>query len=221
MTILDNSSTEQNAPYSDKSGEIKVRALRAAAEYLIASRQAERALLAGSYAPEFRLRDQDGIEFSSETLLRRGPLLLTFYGGSWCPACAIDLEALDKMRQAVEDHGVSLVCLSQQTAAENGRAQRISGVTLPILVDTGGKVASLFGVRWRMPAVLRDLHRAGGVDLPTLNGEDSWTLPIPARFIIDRNGIIAYSEVDPDQTRRSDPRTILPVLDHLARPRAA
>ncbi|WP_198174236.1 peroxiredoxin-like family protein [Mesorhizobium xinjiangense] len=221
MPRHDQSSAEHSLPNSMRISEIKARALREAAEYLIASRQAERALSAGSHAPAFRLRDQDGVEVSSELLLRRGPILLTFYGGSWCPACAFDLEALEKMQSAVVARGASLVCVSQQTPAENRRARAIAGVTFPILGDTRGKVASQFGVRWRIPELLRDLHRAGGVDLPTFNGEDSWTLPIPARFVVGSNGIIEYSEVDPDQTRRSDPRDMLPVLDQLSRPRAA
>jgi peroxiredoxin len=222
MAKHEHSSAKWNPPISGRIGENKTRALREAAEYLIASRQAERALSAGSYAPAFRLRDQDGVEVSSESLLlRRGPILLTFYGGTWCPACTFDLKALEKMRSGVEAFGASLVCVSQQTAAENSRARTIADVSLQILGDTGGRVASQFGVRWRVPELLRDLHRAGGVDLPKFNGEDSWTLPIPARFVIDRDGVIAYSEVDPDQTRLSDPRNILPVLDLLSRPRAA
>ena len=221
MTRHDVSSADQNQPNSMRIGENKARALREAAEYLITSRHAERALSAGNHAPAFRLRDQDGADISSEVLLRHGPILLTFYGGSWCPACAFDLDALDKMQPAVVARGASLVCVSQQTAAENRRIRASAGVTLPILGDAGGNVASQFGVRWRMPEHLRDLLKAGGVDLPRFNGEDSWTLPIRARFVVGRDGIIEYSEVDPDQTRRSDPRDMLPVLDQLLAPRAA
>lgn len=221
MTRHEHSSAERNPPNRCRIDENKARALRETTEYLIALGQAERALPAGSHAPEFSLRDQDGVEVSSMSLLRRGPFLLTFCGGNWCPACAFDLKALAKTRPAVEGRGASLVCVSQQTAKENRRAREITGVTLPILGDRGGAVASLFGVRWRMPELLRELHRAGGVDLPTLNGDDSWTLPIPARFVVDRNGVIVYSEVNPDQMRLSDPQDLLSVLDHLSRPRAA
>src|SRR4051812_7065936 len=92
MPRHEQSSAEQHLPNSIRISENRARALREAAEYLIASRQAERALSAGSHAPVFRLRDQDGTEVSSEFLLRRGPILLTFYGGTWCPTCGFDLE---------------------------------------------------------------------------------------------------------------------------------
>lgn len=221
MTSRNECSMDENLPNSSKNDENRARALCEAAEYLFESRHAERALSAGSYAPAFCLPDQDGIEVSSELLLRRGPILLAFYGGSWCPACAFDLDALNKMQAAVAARGASLVCVSQQTAVENQRIRAIAGVTLPILGDKGGKLASQYGVRWRVPELLRDLYRASGIDLPTLNGEDSWTLPVRARFIIDRNGVIEYSEVDPNQTRQSDPHDMLPVLDQLSAPRAA
>jgi peroxiredoxin len=184
----------------------KFRALSEGAEYLIATRQAERALSAGS---TFRLADQDGAVVSSEFLLSRGPIVLTFYSGTWCPSCTHDLVAVDWLRPAIKVRGAEVVTISHQTAAENRRARSLTGVELSILGDVGGKVSFRFGVRWAIPELLRGLHRAGGVDLPTFNGDESWTLPIP---------VIVYSEINPDQTRHSDPQGILPVLDYLQRP---
>ncbi|MFC5416342.1 peroxiredoxin-like family protein [Dongia soli] len=214
MTIREETSAAPSKPLCDtESG--TVRTLRDAAEYLIASRHAERALTAGSYAPTFCLPNQNGTEVTPESLLRRGPLLLTFYSGTWCQACNLDLQALEKMRPAIEQRGASLLSISQQTVAENLRAHNLTMVGFPILSDRGGRVTSEFGVRWRIPQLLRECHRNNGIDLPSLNGEESWTLPIPARFVIDRAGIIAYSEVNPDPTRRFEPGDILPVLDFL------
>ncbi len=196
-------------------------AMRGATEYLIATRQAERALKAGTCAPSFRLRDQLGVEVASETLLNHGPLLLTFYSGSWCPACSRDLQAFESLRRSVEAHGASLVSISQQTIEENAKAHTQLKLGFPILSDRGGRIAELFGVRWRIPEILRESHRKSGIDLPLLNGDVSWTLPIPARFIIDRVGLIAFSEINPGQSGRSPPRDVLPVLEHLHRLRAA
>jgi peroxiredoxin len=195
--------------------------MRSATEYLIATRQAEQALMAGNCAPAFRLRDQRGVEVASETLLKHGPLLFTFYAGSWCPSCSRDLQAFESLRPLVEARGASLVSISQQTVAENAKAHAQLKLGFPILSDRGGRIARLFGVRWCIPELLRDVHRKSGIDLPLLNGDESWTLPIPARFVLDRAGVIAYSEINPGQSGRSPPRDVLPVLDHLCSEHAA
>jgi peroxiredoxin len=196
-------------------------AIRSATEYLIATRQAERALKAGNFAPSFRLQDQCGVEVASETLLKRGPLLLTFYPGLWCQACNRDLQAFESHRQSVEARGASLVSISQQTVAENAKAHTQLKLSFPILCDRGGRIAQLFGVRWCIPELLRDIHSKSGIDLPLLNGDESWTLPVPARFILDKAGFIAYSEINPGQSGSSPPRDVLPVLDYLRKLRAA
>jgi peroxiredoxin len=190
-------------------------ALAQAAEFLKASGQTEKALAAGRHSPGFCLPNQDGVKTSSASILRRGPLLLIFYSGSWCPGCSLSLRALEEVRPLIEARGASLVAISPQTIEENARTQRTAQVTLPILCDKGGKIALQFGVRWRIPELLQTLHLKSGIDLPSLHGEDSWTLPIPARFVVDQDGVIAYSEVDPDRTHRSNPSDILPVLDRL------
>jgi peroxiredoxin len=196
-------------------------ALAQAAEYLKASGQTEKALAAGRYSPGFCLPNQDGVNTSSASILRRGPLLLIFYSGSWCPGCSLSLRALAEVRPLIEARGASLVAISPQTIEENARTRRTAQVTLPILCDKGGKLALQFGVRWRIPELLQTLHLKSGIDLPSLHGEDSWTLPVPARFVVDQSGVIAYSEVDPDQTHRSNPSDILPVLDRLRNARGA
>ncbi|MDL2409696.1 peroxiredoxin-like family protein [Rhizobium calliandrae] len=194
-----------------------INALAQAAEYLKATGQTEKALTAGRRAPDFCFPDQDGVKTSAVSMLRRGPLLLIFYSGGWCPSCVLGLKALEEVRPSIEARGASLVAISQQTVEENARTRRTTQVSLPILCDKGGKVARQFGVRWRVPELLQTLHLKSGIDLPSLHGEDSWTLPIPARFVVDQRGVIVYSEVDPDQTHRSNPSDLLPVLDRVWR----
>lgn len=195
--------------------------MRSATEYLLATRQAERTLKAGDHAPPFRLRDQCGVEVASETLLRRGPLLLTFYTGLWCELCSRDLQAFEAHRVSLEEKGASLLAISQQKVAENAKAHAQLKLGFSILSDRGGRIAEQFGVRWCIPELLRDIHARSGIDLPLLNGDESWTLPIPARFILDKAGLIVYSEVNPGHAVSSPPRDVLPVLDHLSRLHAA
>jgi peroxiredoxin len=195
-----------------------VEAMRSTTDYLIATFQAERALKAGNCAPPFRLRDQRGAELASETLLTRGPVLLAFYSGSWCPPCNRDLKIFERLRPDVEKRGATFVSISQQTVAENLKVHDLLKLRFPILSDRGARIAEQFGVRWRVPKPLRELHRKSGVDLPLLDGNESWALPIPARFILDRAGVIVYSEVNPGHSSPSNARDVLPVLDHLRSP---
>ena len=117
----------------------------------------------------------------------------------------------------LEARGASLVALSPQTAANSRRSQRENSLGFPILSDAGGEVSAQFGVRWTVPGYLRDIHKQLGADLTQFNGEDSWTLPMPARYVIGQDGVIAYAEVNPDYTLRPEPEAMLPALKKVAR----
>jgi len=183
---------------------------------LIASGLADQALKAGDRAPAFALDDADGNRISSAQLLELGPLVVTFYRGFWCPYCNLDLEALQEALPAIEERHANLVAISPQTAANSRRAAREKDLTFPILADLGNEIAASFGLRFRLPDYLISLYRDGFQnDLAVANGEPSWTLPMPARFIIGRDGTIAYAEVNPDYTRRPDPSDLIPALERL------
>ncbi len=192
-----------------------VAVMRSATAELIASGQAERALKAGDRAPAFSLPDTEGHVVSSAALVAAGPLVLTFYRGVWCPYCNMDLQAIEAAAAEIRAHGASLVAISPQTAPNSRRSRRENGLSVPILADAGGAVADAFGLRFRLADDLIQLYGGFGVDLPAINDDPSWTLPMPARYVIGTDGAIAYSEVNPDYTRRPDPEELLPVLRRL------
>ena len=195
---------------------------RATAE-LIASGQAGRALKAGDRAPDFSLNDPDGHPVLSADLLARGPLVLSFYRGVWCPYCNLELQALQEALPQFQALGASLVAISPQLAANSRKSQRQNKLEFPILSDTGNEVAAAFGLRFTLPDYLVELYRSLKNDLPAFNGDPGWTLPMPARYVIGQDGIIAYAEVNPDYTLRPEPEAMLPVLERItpARPRLA
>jgi peroxiredoxin len=196
--------------------------LHRSTEELIASGQADRAIKAGEPAPEFVLPDPDGETLSSRQLLFKGPLVVTFYRGVWCPYCNFDLKALEEARGEIEARGASLVALSMQTAANSRKSQRDNNLGFPILTDYKGQVANKFGLRWKLSDEMVDFYKnLAKIDLAQINGEDSWTLPMPSRYVIDRDGVTAYAEVNPDYTKRPDPSDLFPVLDNLATARAS
>ncbi len=194
--------------------------MRRATADLVASGQAGQALKAGDAAPAFTLSDEEGRPVNLRELLAKGTLVLTFYRGTWCPFCNTDLQALQEELPAIEAAGGTLAAVSPQTAANSRKALRDNRLAFPILTDRGNEVAAAFGLRFRMPDDLIALYKGFGNDLAAVNGEPSWTLPMPARYVIGADGRILHAEVNPDYTRRPEPSTLLPVLRQAALVRA-
>lgn len=188
---------------------------------LIASGQALHAKKAGDKAPDFTLNDPDGKLVSSKDLLAKGPLVVTFYRGVWCPYCNLELQALQDALPEIEKRGASLVAVSPQTAPNSRKSQRDNKLSFPILSDEQSKVAASFGLRFSLPDYLVDLYKSFKNDLPAFNNDPAWVLPMPARYVIAQDGTIAYAEINPDYTQRPDPSEMLPVLDRLQTAKAA
>ncbi|WP_027214006.1 peroxiredoxin-like family protein [Burkholderia sp. WSM2232] len=185
---------------------------RATAE-LIASGQAARAIKAGDRAPHFNLKDQDGNDVSSAALLGKGPLVVTFYRGVWCPYCNIELQAINEVLPEIQAYGANVVALSPQTPVNSRKSVRTNELGFPVLSDVNGRTAADFGLRFALPDYLVELYKSLKNDLPTFNNDPGWTLPMPARYVIGQDGIVLYSEVNPDYTRRPDPSDMFPVLE--------
>ncbi|UFX42907.1 AhpC/TSA family protein [Bradyrhizobium sp. 41S5] len=188
---------------------------RATAE-LVASGAAQRAKKAGDVAPAFSLRDPDGNIVNSADLLKRGPLVLSFYRGVWCPYCNMELQALEAAKPEFDKCGASLVAISPQTAPNSRKSVRQNKLSFPILSDVKGQIGDAFGLRFHLPDYLVELYKQLKNDLPTFNDDPSWTLPMPARYVIGQDGVILYSEVNPDYTRRPEPEDMIAVLQQAA-----
>src|SRR6202012_1566278 len=117
--------------------------------------------------------------------------------------------------------GASLVAISPQTAPNSRKSQRDNKLGFPILSDARSQVADAFGIRFRLPDDLIELYKSFKNDLPAFNDDPAWVLPMPARYVIGTDGVIAYAEVNPDYTQRPDPSELLPVLDRLNASKAA
>jgi peroxiredoxin len=193
---------------------------RATAE-LIETGQAQRAKKAGDTAPEFTLKDPNGKDVSSRELLGKGPLVVSFYRGIWCPYCNLELQALQAALPEIAARGASLVAISPQTAPNSRKSQRENKLDFPILSDVKSEVAAAFGIRFALSDELIGLYKNFKNDLPVFNDDPSWVLPMPARYVIGTDGVIAYAEINPDYTQRPDPSDLLPVLDRLSASKAA
>ncbi len=183
---------------------------------LIASGAAQRARKAGDVAPSFSLKDPEGNVVNSSDLLKRGPLVLSFYRGIWCPYCNMELQALEAAKPEFDKYGASLIAISPQTAPNSRKSVRQNKLSFPILSDVKGKVGAAFGLRFNLPDYLVELYKQLKNDLTTFNDDPSWTLPMPACYVIGQDGVILYSEVNPDYTHRPDPEDMIPVLQQAA-----
>ncbi|MDE1180978.1 peroxiredoxin-like family protein [Paraburkholderia sp.] len=180
---------------------------------LIASGQAGRAIKAGDRAPHFNLKDQNGNDVSSAALLVKGPLVVTFYRGVWCPYCNIELQAINEVLPEIQAYGANVVAISPQTPVNSRKSVRTNELGFPVLSDVNGQTGADFGLRFALPDYLVELYKNLKNDLPAFNNDPSWTLPMPARYVIGQDGIVLYSEVNPDYTRRPDPSDMFPVLE--------
>ena len=206
-------------PFKPAAGQLD--AMHRATAELVATGQAQRALRAGDKAPAFVLNDPDGKPVSSRNLLAKGPLVISFYRGVWCPYCNMELKALQATLAEIEKRGATLVAISPQTAPNSRKSQRDNALDFKILSDPKSEIANAFGIRFALPGYLVDVYKAFKNDLPLVNDDPSWVLPMPARYVIGFDGIITYAEVNPDYTHRPDPSELLPVLDRLRASAAA
>ncbi|WP_417711052.1 peroxiredoxin-like family protein [Roseibium aggregatum] len=195
-----------NVPYS------VIETMRRATAELIASGAAQKALKAGDTLPAFSLSDPDDKTVSSTDLLAQGPLVISFYRGVWCPYCNMELQALEEALPQFETLGARLIAISPQTPVNSRKSVRQNNLTFPILSDPHNDIAAAFGLRFKMQDYLVDLYKSLKNDLPAFNGDPSWTLPMPARYVVGQDGVIVYAEVNPDYTRRPEPEDMLPAL---------
>lgn len=169
-------------------------------------------LKTGSIAQEFSLQNQNGKTIKSADLLKSGPLIITFYRGVWCPYCNKDLSYLNKFTKTFEEKGATTISISPQLPEFNKQIVEQQHLSYDLLSDLQNNVADSFGLKWTMKDPLQSLYNSFGINLPKYNGDESWTLPIPARFIINPDGKIVYSEFSIDYTQRPNPDVL---LEHL------
>ena len=170
---------------------------------------ADNILAAGSKAPDFQLQDHNGKIVSSSVLLAQGALVILFFRGRWCPFCVGQLEAMNQILPSLKEAGASLLAISPQTVQQSFFMADQHKLHFPLLSDPENKVARQFGLVYRVPDEQQAIYRRSFVNLPFANGDDSWELPMPATFILSRDGTVAYASANEDYTERPEPADIV------------
>jgi len=190
--------------------------MEAATAQLQNSGLAQRALHVGDAMPEFSLPDPTGKLISSRELLSHGPLLVTFYRGNWCPNCNLALHALQDRLSEIKALGANLVAISPQTPDNSLTMQEKHALAFPVLSDAGLKTSRQFGLVYVLPESLRPIYHSFGIDLVKQNGTDTYELPVPATYLVDRQGRIREAFVQVDYRQRLEPATAIEWLKKLA-----
>lgn len=166
----------------------------------------------GAKAADFSLPDTSGKVVTLSGLVGRGPAVVTFYRGGWCPFCDLQLRAYQGVLSQIRDLGAELVAISPQTPDYALSDVEKKQLTFPVLTDKDNEAARTYGLVYSLSETLRSLQTAFGNPIPKFNGNDSWELPMPGTFVVNSGGVIRLVHVDPDYMKRLEPSAILDAL---------
>ncbi len=169
----------------------------------------------GAAFPDFILPSAEGRLVSLADALARGPVVLSFFRGEWCPFCKLMLAALTQALPEIEAAGGRLLALTPETGGLPLSMKRYHGATFEVLSDVDFGVGLAAGVVFKIPKLYRARLEASGNNFPQRHGNAAWCLPVPATFIIRPDGIIAWRFVDVDFSHRAEPADIIAALRRL------
>ncbi|KAJ9646023.1 hypothetical protein H2204_000685 [Knufia peltigerae] len=186
-----------------------------ATDDFVASFDPKATIQVGDTLPSFTLTDAVGKQVSSADLLAKGPIVVTFYRGEWCPFCNLALGALQKRLPEFEAKGVTLVAITPELPNSSLSTVEKNALKFQVLSDVGNKYAAKLGIVWQQPDSLREPFAKFGNDLKARNGDDSFALPVPATLLVDATGKVRNTFIDPDYKKRVEPSQVLEWIDAL------
>lgn len=169
----------------------------------------------GTKAVDFTLQNYDSTDVTLSTQVEKQPVILSFYRGSWCPICNLELNYLQSRLSDFEKYGASLIAVSPELPEFANETVERYDIKFPILSDIGNQVAAKYGLVFKMPEDLVEIYKKFGLEVAKHNGNDKWEIPIPATFVIDKNMVIRYAFGKADYTKRAEPVDIIEALKTL------
>ena len=191
-------------------------AVGATEEAIRHARLVETALREGQKFPSFSLPSATGGLVSSVDLLARGPLIVVFYRGGWCPACNLVLNALQLALPEIQARGGALVAVSPEVPEHTSNTMKRFGLSFFLLSDRQNVLAEKVGLVYQLPEAMRVELAKANILLPAINGDDSWKLPLPATYLVGQDGVIREAFIDTDYYRRKDPKELIAELEKLS-----
>ena len=190
-----------------------LRTMMQATQELVASGIAGKAVQAGEQAPGFSLPNTRGEIVSLAPLLEKGPVVLNFYRGAWCPYCQLELKALNDALPEITALGASLLSISPNVVEKSAEFAAENPFNFDILSDGDNKVANEYRLVFTLAEQLLPIYAKFGIDLPVFDGNDRFELPMPATYVVRADGTIAGGFVNEDYTKRMEPVDIIKCLE--------
>ena len=198
-------------------------ALREVLAHIAQSGALEHALNLGETFPDFLLPDAGGRLVARDALLSRGPFVLAFLRGGWCPYCALAFAALAEAEPGFAARGVRVLVATPETGgrARDLQSAHAQGSGITVLTDVDHGLAAACGLLYRIPESYAALLGGFDVDLGERQGNSARMLPVPATFLVGADGLVRWRHLDADFTRRAEPADILAALDAASGAQAA
>jgi peroxiredoxin len=184
-------------------------------EELINSGIAERTLNEGDEIPQINLPNAVGKTINVNSMLKDGPVVISFYRGAWCPYCNLELNALQHALPEIKSLDARLIAISPNTTDNSISSIEKHGLEFEVLTDAGNNIAKEFRLVFNLAEELRPIYQQFNFDIPKYNDDESWDIPIPATYIVNTDGKIAHAFVNADYTKRMEPTEIISKLKEL------
>ena len=182
-------------------------------EELIAQHIRNNALQVGDKIENFILPNHLGKNIELADLLDKGPVVVSFYRGAWCPYCNLELKALNDFLPQFKTKSAQLVAISPQLPDQTLTTAQKNELEFDVLSDIGNKVAQQFGLLFTLDKRIQELYTGFGIDFEHTYGDKTYQLPLPATYVINQEGVITYAFLNEDYTLRAEPSDVMAALD--------
>jgi len=182
-------------------------------EELIAQHIKDNALQVGAKVDNFTLANHNGESIELNDLLNKGPVIISFYRGGWCPYCNLELKALNDYLAQFKTQSAQLIAISPQLPDETLSTTQKNELEFDVLSDVSNKVAERFGLSFTLDERIQALYTQFGIDFEHYYGDKSFKLPLPATYVINQEGVITYAFLNEDYTLRAEPIDIMAALE--------
>lgn len=170
------------------------------------------ALKVGDKAPNFELKDSNRNSVRLTSLTKKGSIVISFNRGNWCPFCNIEFKHLQNSVPEIKSAGANLIVISPQLPEKSAEIITQNGFDYPILFDKGNEVAKQFGIAFTLADTLRLIHKTFEMDIPGHNGDESFGLPVPATYVVNKENGIIFASVNPNWMERAETQEYIEIL---------